>query len=209
VLRAPWPVSDPELAKEDELEIPVQINGKLVTVVRVAADADPKTLKRRRWPTKSAVAHGGKTVVKVIVVPGKGREPGGQVNIKAPPLRGTQSLVGQMGWVFRRPSLTAIEMAWRWLFGMPFLLVCWVQAQQILAALPLESAGLNGARCAKPVGGCGATWPTHGRSTSRMLLAVLRWLAPMAALAWVVVSALGRSLVLKRLEPRLRFDPCR
>jgi len=41
VLRAPWPVSDPELAKEDEVEIPVQINGKLVTVVRVAADADP------------------------------------------------------------------------------------------------------------------------------------------------------------------------
>jgi leucyl-tRNA synthetase len=32
--------SDPALAKEDELEIPVQINGKLVTVVRVAADAD-------------------------------------------------------------------------------------------------------------------------------------------------------------------------
>ena len=32
--------SDPELAKEDEIEIPVQINGKLVTVVRVAADSD-------------------------------------------------------------------------------------------------------------------------------------------------------------------------
>ena len=32
----PWPQSDPELAKEDEMEIPVQINGKLVTVVRVA-----------------------------------------------------------------------------------------------------------------------------------------------------------------------------
>ncbi len=30
------------LAKEDEIEIPVQINGKLVTVVRAAADADAK-----------------------------------------------------------------------------------------------------------------------------------------------------------------------
>ena len=60
VLRAPWPVSDPELAKEDELEIPVQINGKLVTVVRVAADADAKDDRGggagRR---KSAVAHRG------------------------------------------------------------------------------------------------------------------------------------------------------
>ncbi|MFP5206656.1 MAG: leucine--tRNA ligase, partial [Acidobacteriota bacterium] len=33
ILRAPWPKSDPALAREDEIEIPVQINGKLVTVV--------------------------------------------------------------------------------------------------------------------------------------------------------------------------------
>ena len=45
VLRVSWPGSDPALAKEDELEIPVQINGKLVTVVRVDADADSKTIE--------------------------------------------------------------------------------------------------------------------------------------------------------------------
>src|SRR5208337_1644920 len=45
VLRAPWPKSDPGLAKEDEIEIPVQINGKLVTLVRVAAGADAKTME--------------------------------------------------------------------------------------------------------------------------------------------------------------------
>ena len=45
VLRAPWPKSDPELAKEDELEIAVQINGKLVTVIRVAAGVDAKTME--------------------------------------------------------------------------------------------------------------------------------------------------------------------
>ena len=39
------------------------------------------------------------------------------------PLRGTQSLVGQMGWVTDRPSLIALEVLWRWLFGIPFLLV--------------------------------------------------------------------------------------
>ena len=61
----------------------------------------------------------------------------------AAPLRGTQSLVGQMGWVFDRPSLTAIEVGWRWLFGIPFVAVCWMQAQQILTVLPPESAGLN------------------------------------------------------------------
>ena len=72
VLRASWPVSDPDLAKEDELEIPVQINGKLVNVVRVAADADAKTIEAAALAdekVKSRIA--GKTVVKRIVIPGK------------------------------------------------------------------------------------------------------------------------------------------
>jgi leucyl-tRNA synthetase len=72
VLRAPWPKSDPLLAKEDELEIPVQINGRLATVVRVPAGADAKTIEAaaladERVRTRTA----GKTLVKVIVVPGR------------------------------------------------------------------------------------------------------------------------------------------
>jgi leucyl-tRNA synthetase len=72
VLRAPWPISDPELAKEDELEIPVQINGKLVTVVRVAADAVPRAIEAAALADGKVQSRAaGKTVVKVIVVPGK------------------------------------------------------------------------------------------------------------------------------------------
>jgi leucyl-tRNA synthetase len=72
VLRAPWPVSDPELAKENELEIPVQINGKLVTVVRVAADADAKVIEAAALAGEKVQSRtAGKTVVKIIVVPGK------------------------------------------------------------------------------------------------------------------------------------------
>jgi leucyl-tRNA synthetase len=72
VLRAAWPTSDPELAKEDELEIPVQINGKLVTVVRVAADAESKVIEAAaRADAKVQAKAAGKTVVKVIVIPGR------------------------------------------------------------------------------------------------------------------------------------------
>ena len=72
VLRAPWPKSDPNLAKEDELEIPVQINGKLVSVVRVAADADAQVIEvAARSDEKVRARTAGKTVVKVIVVPGR------------------------------------------------------------------------------------------------------------------------------------------
>ncbi|MGO9326069.1 MAG: leucine--tRNA ligase [Terracidiphilus sp.] len=72
VLRAPWPQSDPELAREDEIEIPVQINGKLVTVVRVAVGADSKTIETAALADEKVKARiAGKTLVKVIVVPGR------------------------------------------------------------------------------------------------------------------------------------------
>lgn len=124
----------------------------------------------------------------------------------AAPLRGTQSLVGQMGWVFQRPSLTLIEVTWRWLFGVPLLLVCWMQAQQILAALPPESSGLSTIDSQNP-------WVAAVQLSSAWALyqphvaAVMRWLLPAAALAWVIASSLGRNLLLKRMEPSLRFRP--
>jgi len=72
ILRAPWPKSDPELAKEDEIEIPVQINGKLIAVVRVAAGADSKTMEAAALANEKVRDRiANKTVVKVIVVPGR------------------------------------------------------------------------------------------------------------------------------------------
>ncbi len=72
ILNAPWPKSDPGLAREDEIEIPVQINGKLVSVVRVAAGADSKTTEAAALADGKVKARtAGKAVVKVIVVPGR------------------------------------------------------------------------------------------------------------------------------------------
>ena len=54
------------------MEIPVQINGKLVTVVRVPADADAKAIEAAALADEKVQSRAaGKTVVKVIVVPGK------------------------------------------------------------------------------------------------------------------------------------------
>jgi leucyl-tRNA synthetase len=72
ILRYPWPTSDPELAKEDEIEIAVQINGKLATVIRIAADVDAKTMEAAALADEKVKARtAGKTVAKVIVVPGR------------------------------------------------------------------------------------------------------------------------------------------
>jgi hypothetical protein len=122
------------------------------------------------------------------------------------PLRGTQSLVGQMGWVFDRPSLTALEVAWRWLFGVPFLLVCRLQAQRILEALPPDSAGLATLDPQNPWVAAvqlSNAWALYQPQVS----ALLHWLLPVAAFAWIVVSGIGRGLVLRRIEVRLRFRP--
>ncbi len=72
VLRQPWPKSDPGLAKEDEVEIPVQINGKLVSVVRVPSGSDAKVIEAAALgeeKVKTRIA--GKSVAKIIVVPGR------------------------------------------------------------------------------------------------------------------------------------------
>jgi leucyl-tRNA synthetase len=72
ILRAPWPKSDPGLAKEDEIEVPVQINGKLAAVIRVAAEADAKVMEAAALADEKVKARtAGKTVAKVIVVPGR------------------------------------------------------------------------------------------------------------------------------------------
>jgi leucyl-tRNA synthetase len=67
---AQWPVADPELAKKDELEIPVQVNGKLRSRVIVAPDISEADLRELALAdTKVQSFIDGHKVVKVIVVP--------------------------------------------------------------------------------------------------------------------------------------------
>jgi len=79
VFRQPWPAVNSELAKETEVEIPVQVNGKLANVLRFSAGfvADVLNSEDKRLielvlldeKVKSRIA--GKTVVRAVVVKGK------------------------------------------------------------------------------------------------------------------------------------------
>ena len=72
VFRQRWPIADAELARENEIEIPVQVNGKLVNVIQVAACADIEEIKAAAQADEKVAARiAGKTVVKIIAVPGK------------------------------------------------------------------------------------------------------------------------------------------
>ncbi|MBQ6263344.1 MAG: leucine--tRNA ligase [Clostridia bacterium] len=67
-----WPSYDEALTVDSEIEIAVQISGKLRGTVLVPADADrDATLAIAKSDPKIAAALEGKTVVKEIVVPGK------------------------------------------------------------------------------------------------------------------------------------------
>jgi leucyl-tRNA synthetase len=72
LLKAPWPKYDAGLAALDEIEIPVQINGKLRGRIVVPAGASRELIRERALADdKVKVAIAGKQIVKVIVVPCK------------------------------------------------------------------------------------------------------------------------------------------
>jgi leucyl-tRNA synthetase len=72
LLKVRWPKYDAALAKEEEVEIPVQVNGKLRSRVLVPADADQALVQQRALADeKVKAASAGKQIVKVIFVPGK------------------------------------------------------------------------------------------------------------------------------------------
>jgi leucyl-tRNA synthetase len=68
----PWPPFDPALTKEDEVEVPVQINGKVRLRLNMPTGLDKEALERRVLNdegVKGLLA--GKQIRKIVVVPGR------------------------------------------------------------------------------------------------------------------------------------------
>jgi len=69
---AAWPEFDPIVAKADEIEIPVQINGKVRAHLKVPPDIAEKDLEAMALADAAVISHvAGKTVKKVVVVKGR------------------------------------------------------------------------------------------------------------------------------------------
>lgn len=134
-------------------------------------------------------------------------------------MRGTQSFVGTLSRCWQNPALTGIEVLWRWIFGIPVLWIVVVRMRAILAAhtggtfdltrLGLDAALLNdpvGALTADPMGVVGKL--TH--AVSLVLPDVLQaaaWMVPVFVAIWVVVSSIGRTVMLRRADPALSARP--
>ena len=66
----PWPEFDPEKAKADEVELAVQVNGKVKAKITVATDAAEEDVKAQALEAVSQAIE-GKDVKKVVVVKGR------------------------------------------------------------------------------------------------------------------------------------------
>jgi leucyl-tRNA synthetase len=72
VFTQPWPGFDENLAKEEGLEIPVQVNGKLRGRIAVPHGTPKDEQERLALADEKVKAHlDGKQIVKVVVVPDK------------------------------------------------------------------------------------------------------------------------------------------
>jgi hypothetical protein len=123
-----------------------------------------------------------------------------------PPVRGTQSFVHTMSACWRRPSLTALEVLWRWAFGLPATTVVVYQAMRVLRQTPIDIAALRQMSLLDPMAAAVALGETAA-ALSPPVLRVAQWLAPLLLVGWVVASAIGRGLVLHRVDARLHPRP--
>ena len=68
----PWPVWDDEKIKEDTIQIPVQVNGKVRATVEIGVDEDQEAVLAKAHEARNVqVTIAGKTIVKEIYVKGR------------------------------------------------------------------------------------------------------------------------------------------
>ena len=118
------------------------------------------------------------------------------------PLRGTQSFVGVVQRVWKRPGLTALEVLWRWSVNIPLLLLAGWAGSRAFAGVHVNGAALEAMTVFRPV----EATATLSRQLTLMLppvASVARWWVPLALAVWCAAAAVGRTLIWRRLNPEL------
>ena len=72
IAKASWPSFDENVARADEIVVPVQVNGKLRSRLTVPADTPESELRERALADPAVRPHiDGKTIKSVVIVKGK------------------------------------------------------------------------------------------------------------------------------------------
>jgi hypothetical protein len=118
-------------------------------------------------------------------------------------VRGTQSLLHICAECWKRPGLLGRELLWRWGFGIPAAALLCYQGARIATAVAPSLSGLS---LSDPM--------QSGQQITQAAAAIkpdvahlAAWWGPLLAIAWAIVSGLGRTAVLKRLDSSLHAAP--
>jgi hypothetical protein len=99
-----------------------------------------------------------------------------------------------------------LEVLWRWIYGIPTLLLLWRVGSRLLAAVPLNVVALEKMTVTQPMQAAETL-----AETMTLLLPPLAqvavWLVPLLLVTWVVWSSLGRTRVLRRIDGTLHSRP--
>jgi hypothetical protein len=118
--------------------------------------------------------------------------------------RGTQSFVRVLSECWSRPGLIGLEILWRWLLGVPLILVLAWQVVRVYSAVAsqLAAAGVNQLSLADPMSAAPIIAELYAivEPPIRHLAA---WLLPLAAVVWAIASGVGRNAVLRRYDSSL------
>jgi hypothetical protein len=118
-------------------------------------------------------------------------------------VRGTQSLLHICAECWKRPGLLGRELLWRWGFGIPAAALLCYQSVHMAAAV---SPALSGLSLSDPMQ-AGQQLAQAAEAIKPEAERVTLWLGPLLAVAWAIASGLGRTAVLKRLDPALHASP--
>jgi hypothetical protein len=125
---------------------------------------------------------------------------------RAAPLRGTQSFVHTLAACWKRPSLTALEVLWRWAYGAPALALIVYEALGVWRTAQVDLLALWQISLLDPMSAA-ATLTQVSMQLLSPALRVAEWLAPLLLAAWIIVSSFGRVLVLRRFDAQLHARP--
>jgi len=121
-------------------------------------------------------------------------------------VRGTQSFVHTLSACWRRPGLTGLEIAWRWAYGIPAAALVGWEAARVWRATPVDTSALGRMTFLDPLSAAKTLSEAAG-VVLPLAMRVAEWLAPALLVAWVVVSSLGRTLVLRRVDTGMQARP--
>ena len=123
-----------------------------------------------------------------------------------PPVRGTQSFVYTMSSCWRRPSLTALEVAWRWAYGAPAIGLIAYEGMRALDGTQVDFAALTRVSVFEPMAAAAAVSQVVD-AVLPPLMRVAAWLGPLLLSVWVIVSSIGRTIVMRRADAELHSRP--